>query len=297
MSPARDEEVAGEHAGELSVAAAWCRPRTGVCVTTPAVAATSDLRELNARMAVAEQSGDRDFLAAALHDDLVFRRADGSFSTKQSFLAQLDERTYDVLVDDIVDVDEKPGSAVVTAIVTARGTAHGKAFAGTFRNVRAFTRDDAGWQCRLWVNTRLPLDVASIHHASLPVSDVERSARFYKEVLGLQEIARPPFDFPGAWFQVGPNQLHLIVGAHSTFRGEKGVDSRDIHFAVRVRSFSAALEFLQAKGYSTDVPPDDPMHMKVSEHATAGFPQIYILDPDRNVVEINAERLDSADGQ
>ena len=24
----------------------------------------------------------------------------------------------------------------------------------------------------------------------------------------------------------------------------------------------------------------------------AGFPQIYVLDPDRNVVEINAERLD-----
>jgi hypothetical protein len=24
----------------------------------------------------------------------------------------------------------------------------------------------------------------------------------------------------------------------------------------------------------------------------AGFPQIYLLDPDRNLIEINAERLD-----
>jgi len=24
----------------------------------------------------------------------------------------------------------------------------------------------------------------------------------------------------------------------------------------------------------------------------AGFPQLYILDPDRNVIELNAERLD-----
>ena len=32
--------------------------------------------------------------------------------------------------------------------------------------------------------------------------------------------------------------------------------------------------------------------MKVSLRATAGFPQIYILDPDRNVIEINAAALD-----
>jgi hypothetical protein len=31
--------------------------------------------------------------------------------------------------------------------------------------------------------------------------------------------------------------------------------------------------------------------MKVNPRATAGFPQIYILDPDRNVIEINAATL------
>jgi hypothetical protein len=36
----------------------------------------------------------------------------------------------------------------------------------------------------------------------------------------------------------------------------------------------------------------DLMKMRVNERPTAGFPQIYILDPDRNVIEINAERLD-----
>ena len=30
----------------------------------------------------------------------------------------------------------------------------------------------------------------------------------------------------------------------------------------------------------------------VNPHATAGFPQIYILDPDRHVIEVNAEFLD-----
>jgi len=32
--------------------------------------------------------------------------------------------------------------------------------------------------------------------------------------------------------------------------------------------------------------------MIVNPRATAGFPQIYILDPDRHVIEINAAHLD-----
>jgi len=34
--------------------------------------------------------------------------------------------------------------------------------------------------------------------------------------------------------------------------------------------------------------------LKASPQATAGFPQLYIVDPDRNVIEINAETLDGS---
>ena len=50
-----------------------------------------------------------------------------------------------------------------------------------------------------------------IHHASLCVSDLDRAKIFYSEVLGLEEIARPDFPFPGAWYRAGGNELHLIV--------------------------------------------------------------------------------------
>jgi len=135
------------------------------------------------------------------------------------------------------------------------------------------------------------MDIQGIHHASLPVADLDRSRRFYVDIMGLREIERPPFDFPGAWFEVGAQQLHLIVGTSSTFRDGKGVDSRDIHVAVRVRSFRATLAFLESKGYREDAD-DDFLRMKVNRHATAGFPQIYVIDPDRNVIEINAAELD-----
>jgi catechol 2,3-dioxygenase-like lactoylglutathione lyase family enzyme len=134
--------------------------------------------------------------------------------------------------------------------------------------------------------------IDAIHHVSLTVTDLERSRRFYREILGLEEIARPPFDFPGAWFQVGAaQQLHLIVHTNPTFRTGKPLDTRDVHMAVRVKDYWATVEFLRSRGFHEDAPPDDPMRLAVHPHATAGFPQIYILDPDRHVIEINAAVL------
>lgn len=146
------------------------------------------------------------------------------------------------------------------------------------------------------LNTRM--EAAVLHHVSLPVADVDRSRRFYRDVIGLEEIERPPFDFPGAWFGIGGGQhLHLIgADEDSTFRIDKPLDSRDAHFAIRVESYTQAKEFLESMGYSTEADDHDAMVLKASPKATAGFPQLYILDPDRHVIEINAEQLDQEAG-
>ena len=135
--------------------------------------------------------------------------------------------------------------------------------------------------------------IESIHHVSLPVTDLKRSRQFYREILGLEEIDRPLFDFPGACFQVGDRQLHLIVHNNSTFRNEKTVDSRDIHFAIRVNSYQQTREFLRSKGFHPEAE-DEFKKMKESPYGIAGWPQLYIMDPDRNVIELNAEQLDEA---
>ena len=137
------------------------------------------------------------------------------------------------------------------------------------------------------------MEIQSLHHVALTATDLERSRRFYREVLGLREIERPPFPFPGAWFEVASGQqVHLIVHEGATLRGRKGIDTRDNHFAMRVASFRKTLEYLKSLGYREDTDPLDLMCIRVQPHATAGFPQIYILDPDRHVIEINAEKLD-----
>jgi len=137
------------------------------------------------------------------------------------------------------------------------------------------------------------METEALHHVALNASDLERSRRFYREVLGLEEIARPPFLFPGAWFRVAVGQqLHLIVHTAPTLRASARIDTRDIHFAIRVASFRRTVDRLRSKGYREDAADGDPQKMIVDPKATAGFPQIYLLDPDRHVIEINAARLD-----
>jgi len=133
--------------------------------------------------------------------------------------------------------------------------------------------------------------VVALHHIALPVSDLARARRFYTDVLGLREIERPAaFDFPGAWFALGDGQLHLIARSDGTTRDGKPLDSRDVHFAIRIQDFEAMLVHLHRAGYRADAPASDPMRLKANRRPNAGFPQIFILDPDRHVIEINADK-------
>jgi catechol 2,3-dioxygenase-like lactoylglutathione lyase family enzyme len=135
------------------------------------------------------------------------------------------------------------------------------------------------------------IEVISLHHVSLPVTNLERSKAFYRDVLGLSEIERPAFEFAGAWYALGDRQLHLIAHDKPTLRS-RGVDSHDVHFALRVASYRATVAFLESRGYSKDAR-EPTMRLRESQWGKAGFPQVFILDPDRHVIELNAERLDA----
>ena len=123
--------------------------------------------------------------------------------------------------------------------------------------------------------------IERFHHVSLSVTDLERSKRFYSEVLGLPEIPRPPFDFPGAWSDLGNAHLHLIVHAHPrSLRGTTAIDSRDGHFALRIADWDAAVARLEAHGIAFIQRPDNP----------TPFAQIHLADPDGNGIELNVDR-------
>jgi glyoxylase I family protein len=121
----------------------------------------------------------------------------------------------------------------------------------------------------------------SLHHVSLIVTDLERARAFYTGILGLREMERPPFDFPGIWYSVGntDQQLHLIVHGGETKRTGR-IDTRDGHFAIRVSNYEQTLEWLRKQNVEHTANPD----------SITGFTQIFLMDPDHNVIECNSVR-------
>ena len=124
------------------------------------------------------------------------------------------------------------------------------------------------------------IEVRAVAHVSVTVTDLNRAREFYGGILRLTELERPAFDFEGAWYQVGDQQLHLIVHpASRTHRGTTEIDSRDSHYALRIRSHHEALQHLQEHGIAC----------RERLRNRTPWPQIFLTDPDGNVIELNAE--------
>jgi catechol 2,3-dioxygenase-like lactoylglutathione lyase family enzyme len=122
-----------------------------------------------------------------------------------------------------------------------------------------------------------------IHHVTLIVRDTERAKKFYSEILGLKEIERPPFSFKGAWFAVGDSgqQIHLIENVGDEHSGQDRITTTDRHFAIWVGNYKETIEYLEKCGIAYETRPN----------SITGFSQIYIHDPDNNMIELDAEQM------
>jgi glyoxylase I family protein len=126
------------------------------------------------------------------------------------------------------------------------------------------------------------LGMTTLHHVAVCVTDLERSKRFYEDVLGFRAIDRPAFKAPGAWYELPDgSQLHLIVHATPrTLRGTRAVDILDGHFAIRVADDEQAVAHLRAHGVEC---------FELPQNVTP-WKQLYFTDPDGNEIELNVDR-------
>ncbi len=116
------------------------------------------------------------------------------------------------------------------------------------------------------------MEIQELNHVAIYVKDVEESTRFYKDILELQPIPRPAFNFPGAWFRLGSHQeLHLIGN-----RSEEITLHKRHHFALKVASAKEAETFLKKKEVKYTGPKERP----------DGATQIFIQDPDGYHIEL-----------
>lgn len=125
------------------------------------------------------------------------------------------------------------------------------------------------------------IEYEQLHHVSLNVTDITKSKEFYGQVLCLPELRRPPFDFEGAWYAAGNQQIHLLVLPESqTIRRNPSLSSREGHVALRVKSYEESREWL--KKHDVDV--------LEKPNSISGFAQLFVADPDGNLIELHVER-------
>lgn len=120
----------------------------------------------------------------------------------------------------------------------------------------------------------MPIHFTSLHHVSIMVTDTTASLAFYSGVLGLKQIERPNLGFPGAWLQVGSQQIHLLELENldpKTGRPEHG--GRDRHFALTVSSLAPVLDALNKNGIRYSL-------------SKSGRKALFCRDLDGNAVEI-----------
>jgi glyoxylase I family protein len=89
----------------------------------------------------------------------------------------------------------------------------------------------------------------TLHHASLVVADTEKSLRLYQDILGMQRIERPDLGFPGAWLQIGAQQIHLLeLPNPDPISGRPAHGGRDRHVAMHVDSIDTLRNDLDQTG-------------------------------------------------
>ena len=116
------------------------------------------------------------------------------------------------------------------------------------------------------------MKIHELNHVAIHVADVERSRAFYRDVLRLEPLPRPAFDFPGAWFRLGANQeLHLIGRA-----GPVAPGSANNHFALRVDDIAVWEKYLQEAGAD----------FRPRKQRPDGVWQIFLRDPDGHYLEL-----------
>jgi len=131
-----------------------------------------------------------------------------------------------------------------------------------------------------------PIKVKSIDHVTFVVASLERSREFYRDVLGMAEVSRPNFAFPGLWFQAGATQIHLILehkesGPARVALADGLAISRTRHVAFEVDDASATVRRLAELGIPIASGP---------KQRPDGPTQLYIFDPDGNLIELFAMR-------
>lgn len=118
-------------------------------------------------------------------------------------------------------------------------------------------------------------------HLALSVTDVDRSATFYKDVLLLQEITNKTKITGIRWFSMGEGrELHLI-----SIIKEPITLNKAIHLALKTSHFEDFITRLDQMKIPYSDWPGLPQKVNIR---TDGIKQVFFQDPDGFWIEVNS---------
>lgn len=116
------------------------------------------------------------------------------------------------------------------------------------------------------------MDPTHYLHTAIVVSDLVQAEIFYGTILGLPKVDRV-LRFPGAWYQLGSVQIHLIQQDDFVAPPQVEKLGRNAHLALAVADLAAAKAELMAQGC-------------VVQASASGRAALFTQDPDGNVIEL-----------
>ncbi len=114
----------------------------------------------------------------------------------------------------------------------------------------------------------------SLAHASVLVRDLPSALTFYCDVLGMSlNNTRPDLGYPGAWLEVGAQQIHLLALPNpDPITSRPAHAGRDRHTAVYIRDLDILKNQLQQAGIGHTL-------------SRSGRRALFCRDPDGNALE------------
>ena len=118
------------------------------------------------------------------------------------------------------------------------------------------------------------MQITQCLHTAVLISNLEKAEHFYGKILGLSKVERS-LKYPGAWYQVGEYQIHLIVDSSiqpTLHNPEKW--GRNPHVALSVTNLEVAKTQLLEQGCELQM-------------SASGRAALFTQDPDGNMIELS----------
>jgi catechol 2,3-dioxygenase-like lactoylglutathione lyase family enzyme len=118
------------------------------------------------------------------------------------------------------------------------------------------------------------MPVTAMNHFTILTDDVPATVNFYRDLLGLTDGARPPFDFPGAWLYAGDTPIVHVIGGRPADELRPGVID---HMAFTAHGLSSTLALLASRN----------IEHTCRRLVGAGTWQVFFFDPNGARVELD----------